>query len=70
MLKQPKNLKFEQALKRLEEMVQKLEEGDLPLDESLKVFEEGIELSRFCEQKLNQAEGRVEMILKDNKENP
>lgn len=70
MLKPLKNLKFEEALKRLEEMVQKLEEGNLPLDESLQVFEEGIELSRFCEQKLNQAEGRVEMILKDNKENP
>jgi len=55
---------FENALKRLEEIVQKLEGGDLSLDESLKLFEEGIELSRLCTKKLTEAEARVEKLIK------
>jgi len=58
---------FEKALKRLEEIVNKLESGDLPLDESLKIFEEGVKLSRFCTKKLDEAERKVEVLLK-NKE--
>ena len=57
--------KFEDALKRLEEIVEKLEEGDLNLDESLELFEEGIKLSKLCSKKLNEAEKRIEMLTKD-----
>ncbi|HIC91927.1 MAG TPA: exodeoxyribonuclease VII small subunit [Syntrophaceae bacterium] len=56
---------FENALKRLEEIVNKLESGDLPLDESLKIFEEGVKLSRFCAKKLDEAERKVELLLKN-----
>ena len=59
--------KFEDALNKLEKIVSKLEEGDIPLEESLKLFEEGIRLSRFCNQKLDEAEKKVETLLK-NKE--
>ncbi|MBI2339504.1 MAG: exodeoxyribonuclease VII small subunit [Deltaproteobacteria bacterium] len=60
-----KILKFEQAMGQLEKMVEKLEAGDLSLEESLKVFEEGMELTKFCEQKIEEAEGKVEMLMKD-----
>jgi exodeoxyribonuclease VII small subunit len=48
----------------LEKIVSKLEDGDIPLEESLKLFEEGIRLSRFCNQKLDEAEKKVEILLK------
>jgi len=51
-------------LKRLEEIVQRLEAGELSLNESLKLFEEGIELSRLCTKKLSQAEAKVEKLIK------
>jgi exodeoxyribonuclease VII small subunit len=57
---------FETALKRLEEIVKKLESGDLTLDASLELFEEGIQLSRLCHLKLGDAERRVEILLKNN----
>ncbi len=57
--------RFEDALQKLEKIVSRLEEGDLPLEESLKCFEEGIRLSRFCNHKLDEAEKRVEILLKD-----
>ena len=56
---------FEAALKRLEEIVKKLESGDLALDSALELFEEGIKLSRFCHTTLGQAERRVEILLKN-----
>jgi exodeoxyribonuclease VII small subunit len=56
---------FESALKRLEEIVKKLETGDQPLDTALELFEEGIKLSRFCQSKLEQAERRVEILIKN-----
>lgn len=59
---------FESALKRLEEIVQKLEEGNLSLDDSLKLFEEGIQLSRFCTKKLSEAEKKVEKLIKIGEE--
>jgi exodeoxyribonuclease VII small subunit len=59
------SMDFESALKRLEEIVKKLEGGDLSLDSALELFEEGIRLSRFCHTKLGQAERRVEILLKD-----
>jgi exodeoxyribonuclease VII small subunit len=63
-LRMPKE-KFEDAINKLEKIVSRLEEGDIPLEESLKLFEEGIRLSRFCNQKLDEAEKKVEILLKD-----
>jgi exodeoxyribonuclease VII small subunit len=57
--------KFEAALARLEELVKELEQGDLPLEQSLKLFEEGVKLSRICNRRLEDAERRVEILLKD-----
>ncbi len=57
--------KFEDALARLEEIVRELESGDLPLEQSLRMFEEGIKLSRICHKRLEDAERRVDMLLKD-----
>jgi len=59
--------KFEEALKKLEELVKKMESGDLALEDSLKAFEEGIRLIRFCTGKLDEAERRVEILLKDDR---
>jgi exodeoxyribonuclease VII small subunit len=61
---------FEAALKRLEDIVKKLENGDLSLDSALELFEEGIKLSRFCHTKLEQVERRVEVLLKDSSGQP
>lgn len=55
---------FEQAMKRLEEIVGQLEEGELPLEKSLKLFEEGINLSKFLTQKLAKAEVKVQKLIK------
>ncbi len=56
--------KFEAALSRLEDIVKELETGDLPLEQSLKLFEEGIKLSRICNKRLEDAERRVEILRK------
>jgi len=56
--------KFETALKKLEEVVRRLEDGDLSLDDSLKAFEEGVKNAAFCARKLDEAEKRVELLLK------
>ena len=56
---------FELALQQLEQIVQKLEKGELPLEESLRLYEEGIRLSRLCHGKLEEAEGRIEVLMKD-----
>jgi len=61
-------INFEKALKKLEESVKKLEEGSLDLDDALKVFEEGIQWSRQCHQRLAEAERKVEMLIKSDKE--
>ena len=61
--------KFEAALARLEEIVQELETGDLPLEQSLKFFEEGIKLSRICNKRLEEAERKVDILLKDKSGN-
>ena len=58
-------VKFEQAMARLEVIVGELEKGDLPLDESLKIFEEGIRLSRNCLRVLEEAERKVEVLVQD-----
>ena len=57
---------FEESLKKLESIVNKLEKGDLSLDESLKLFEEGVGLSAACKKELEEAEGKVEILLKRN----
>lgn len=54
---------FEAAIKRLTEIVTALERGDLPLEESLRLFEEGVKLSRMSQQRLDSAEKRVEQLL-------
>ncbi len=58
-------LSFEQALARLDEIVKILERGDLPLEESLRVFEEGVRLSKTCLTMLEAAERKVEILLED-----
>ena len=60
--------KFEEALGKLEDIVKKMEAGDMSLEESLKAFEEGIKLARLCSRKLDEAERRVEMLLKQEDE--
>lgn len=55
--------KFEDALEKIEDIVKKMEAGDMPLDEALKSFEEGIKLIRFCSAKLDDAQRRVEVLL-------
>ena len=61
---------FEASLKELEKIVRQLEDGDLPLEESLKLFESGVKLSRECQERLNQAERRIEVLLTDEDGNP
>jgi exodeoxyribonuclease VII small subunit len=61
---------FEASLSQLETIVKKLEAGDLPLEESLKLFEKGVALSRECRDRLNEAERRIEILLKDSEGNP
>ena len=60
---------FEKALVDLENIVQRLDENDLSLDEALSLFEEGIKLSRFCSQKLDSVEKKVEILLRDDEGN-
>jgi exodeoxyribonuclease VII small subunit len=57
--------KFEAALKELEEIVSKLESSELPLEDSLELFEKGIRLSRLCTKKLTEAEKKVDLLLKE-----
>ncbi len=58
-------LKFEKALSRLEETVESLEKGDLPLEKALKVFEEGVHLSKICMKTLSEAEKKVEILIEE-----
>ena len=58
-------LTFENAMERLEAIVQELESGDLSLDDALKKFQEGIKLSKFCSNKLDETEKKVSMLVKD-----
>ena len=61
---------FEASLEALEQIVHQLEKGDLPLEKSLELFEDGIRLSRQCQERLNQAERRIEILLRDNQGRP
>lgn len=57
---------FESSLEELERIVRNLEEGDLPLEKSLELFEQGVKLSRECQERLSQAERRIEILMRDN----
>ena len=61
---------FETSLEPLEQIVRELERGDLSLEKSLELFEQGIRLSRECQERLNQAERRIEVLLRDNQGRP
>jgi exodeoxyribonuclease VII small subunit len=60
--------KFEEALEKLEEIVRRMEAGEMTLEESLKAFEEGIKLSRLCAKKLDEADRRVDLLLRQEGE--
>ena len=60
-------VKFEEALKKLEKIVTDLEAGDLTLDEALKKYQEGIELSRLCSQRLESAKKKIDVLVKNKK---
>jgi exodeoxyribonuclease VII small subunit len=60
-------IKFEEALKKLEKIVEELEKGDLSLDEALKKYQEGIELARVCSQRLDNAKKKIDCLLKNKK---
>ena len=57
-------IKFEKAMTRLESIVEELERGDLNIEKSLEIFEEGIKMSRVCSNKLNEAEAKIEKLTK------
>jgi exodeoxyribonuclease VII small subunit len=61
---------FEKAFAELEQIVKRLESEELPLDESLELFEKGIRLSRLCNSKLEEVEKKIELILADSKGQP
>ncbi|MBI2251654.1 MAG: exodeoxyribonuclease VII small subunit [Armatimonadetes bacterium] len=63
MKKEISNLSYEKSLKRLEEIIEMLEKGELTLDESLKNFEEGMELSSYCALKLKDAEIKIKKLI-------
>ena len=65
-----KTKSFESSLESLEQIVRQLEAGDLPLEKSLELFEQGIRLSRECQERLGQAERRIEVLLRDNQGRP
>ena len=57
---------FEQAMKQLEQIVQDLESGDMPLEKAIKTFEEGVQLSKFCSQKLDETEKRITILMQNS----
>lgn len=68
MSRKDETLTFEAAVKRLEEIVEKLEQGNIPLDDSLSIFEEGIKLSRFCNARLEEIERKIEILTEEGGE--
>jgi exodeoxyribonuclease VII small subunit len=60
-------IKFEEALKKLEKIVEDLEKGDLSLDEALKKYEEGLQLARQCAQRLENAKKKIDILAKNKK---
>lgn len=68
--KPTENLSFEAALERLEGIVRKLETGELPLDDSLAAFEEGVRLSAYCHRRLDEVDKKVQLLLADGSRVP
>ena len=66
MAKKDKQIQFEEAFKRLEDIVTKLESGDLSLEDSMTLFEEGIILTKTCKSRLEAAEQKIQLLLKDS----
>ena len=62
-------MNFEQSMKKLERILQELESGDLPLEKAMTKFEEGIQLSKFCTEKLDETEKKVTLLMQDNQGN-
>ncbi|MFQ5457258.1 MAG: exodeoxyribonuclease VII small subunit [Myxococcota bacterium] len=58
----PRNARFEDALRKLEGIVERLEDGEIPLEDALKLYEDGVRLSRLCEKKLEEAEKKIETL--------
>ena len=58
-------LTFEKAIKKLEQIVQELESGDQPLEKAMKRFEEGVQLSKYCSEKLDETEKKITILLQD-----
>jgi exodeoxyribonuclease VII small subunit len=67
---EPSKKSFEASLSSLEQVVRELERGELPLEESLKLFEDGVRLARECQERLNQAERRIEVLMRDGNGGP
>ena len=59
-------ISFEKSLKQLGEIVQELESGDMPLEKAMKKFEEGVKLSKYCSEKLDETEKKISVLLHDN----
>jgi exodeoxyribonuclease VII small subunit len=68
--REPQSNNFEASLAALETIVRELEEGDLPLEESLQLFEKGVKLSRECQERLNEADRRINLLLRDKDGHP
>jgi exodeoxyribonuclease VII small subunit len=66
MAKKDKQIQFEEAFKRLEDIVTKMESGDLSLEESMTLFEEGIKLTETCKSRLEAAEQKIQLLTKDS----
>ncbi|MBU4504414.1 MAG: exodeoxyribonuclease VII small subunit [Proteobacteria bacterium] len=60
-------ISFEKSLKQLEQIVQELESGNLPLEKAMQKFEEGVKLSKYCSEKLDETEKKISVLLRDNK---
>ncbi len=60
-------MKLEKAMRRLEDIVEELEKGELDIDKSLEIFEEGVKMSRLCSKKLNEAEAKIEKLTRNEK---
>ncbi|WP_027407743.1 exodeoxyribonuclease VII small subunit [Anoxybacteroides tepidamans] len=65
-MSEEKELTFEEAMKQLEEIVEKLEEGNVPLEQAISFFQEGMKLSKWCHDKLQHAEKQMEYILRED----
>lgn len=66
MTTEPETLGFEAAMEKLEGIVAKLESGDVPLEQAIELFQEGMRLSHLCSQKLEQVERKIEMLVEEN----